>query len=243
MAIPLTCIILDDNYLDRLTIESELEGRDSIRLLGSFASALEAVGPIKKQKPDVLLLDINMPDINGLQLLKGLETQAPVCIIVSSHPEYALESYELHVFDYILKPLTTERFNHALKRVREFLAIKQRAEAYVAMIESEKIVFREGHDEIHLTLNDISYLEAFGDYTKIVTPKKDYLTLATLGSFLESLPSEKFVRIHRSYAVAKAKVSLITRNTIGINDVNLPVGKTYRISLAQIKSLNGNKRS
>lgn len=243
MAIPLTCIILDDDYLDRLTIESELEGRDSIRLIGSFASALEAIGPIKKHRPDVLLLDVNMPDINGLQLLKGLETQAPICIVISSHPEYALESYELNVFDYILKPLTTERFNHALKRVRDFLAIKQRAEAYVAMIENEKIVFKEGHHEVHLTLNDISYLEAFGDYTKIVTPKKDYLTLATLGSFLENLPSEKFVRIHRSYAVAKAKISLITRNTIGINDVNLPVGKTYRISLAQIKSLNGNTKS
>ncbi|MET6996277.1 LytR/AlgR family response regulator transcription factor [Chitinophaga defluvii] len=243
MSTPLSCVILDDNYLDRLAIASELEGRDSIRLIGSFASALEAIGPIKKQQPDLLLLDVNMPDINGLQLLKGLGSQAPACIIVSSHPEYALDGFALNVFDYILKPLTTERFNHALKRLRDFLAMKQRAEAYVAMVENEKIVFKEGHDEIHLTLNDISYLEAFGDYTKIVTPKKDYLTLATLGSFLENLPSEKFVRIHRSYAVAKAKVSLITRNTIGINNVNLPVGKTYRISLAQIKSLNGNTKS
>lgn len=243
MTAVLTCIIVDDDYLDRLSVELELKGTNHMRLLGSFSSALEVIEFIKNNKPDVLFLDVDMPDISGLQLFKSINSYSPVCIVISSYPEYALESFELKVFDYILKPLTAQRFNDTMMRLSDFYAIKQKAAAYASMIEREKVVFKQGHDEVHLDTNEIIYLEAFGDYTKVVTNQKIYLTLATLSSFLDHLSGDKFLRIHRSYAVARSQINLVCNNTIEVAGVNLPVGKTYRSCLAQIKLLNGAGKS
>lgn len=231
----LTCIIVDDNYLDRLAIEIELKNLDNIKSLGSFANAMEALETIRNYKPDILFLDVDMPDVNGLQLFRNINSYTPICVIISSYPEYAVEGFELKVFDYILKPLTTERFDVAMKRLFDFIQIREKAMAYTTLFENEKVVFKEGHNVIYLNIHEIIYLEAFGDYTKVVTGLKSYLTLATLTSFLEELPSDKFTRIHRSYAIARERIKLICNTSVGIGDVNLPIGKTYRSLLSQIK--------
>jgi DNA-binding LytR/AlgR family response regulator len=196
---------------------------------------MESLETIRNYKPDILFLDVDMPDVNGLQLLRNISSYAPVCIIISSYPEYAVEGFELKVFDYILKPLTTERFDAAMKRLFDFILIREKAMAYTTLIENEKVVFKEGHNVIYLNIHEIIYLEAFGDYTKVVTGPKSYLTLATLTGFLEELPSDKFTRIHRSYAIARERIKLIGNTSVGIGDVNLPIGKTYRSLLSQIK--------
>jgi DNA-binding LytR/AlgR family response regulator len=130
-------------------------------------------------------------------------------------------------FDYILKPVISERFNDAVKRLADFINIKERARAYSAMIEDEKIAFKEGHNAVYLSVNDIVYLEAFGDYTKVVTPAKNYLTLATLSNFLQSLPPGRFMRVHRSYVIAINKVKSLNVKNIDIGTSILPIGKTY----------------
>lgn len=223
----LTCIIIDDNDLDRLAIEVEVNAYEEFHLLGSFCNPIEAIEFIRIQKPTILFLDIDMPEITGLELIKSIIDLDTINVIISSHPEFALQGFQLKVFDFILKPVESDRFESCVKRIFDFTQLKDKAEAYDVLFEHEKIIFKEGYNMVTLNVNEISYLEAYGDYTKIVTQKKKHLTLATLSNFLESLPGGKFVRIHRSYVVAVNKIERIGAKhiTIGIN--NLPIGKTY----------------
>lgn len=231
----LSCIVVDDDDLDRLAVEIEARA-SGMKIIGSFDHAAQAAETIRNHQPDVLFLDVEMPGITGLELFRSIQSYSPLCVIISSYPEFAIESFQLKVFDYILKPLTADRFKSCTDRLSDFAEIRAKAEAYTALIENEKVTFKEGHNVIYLKVSDILYLEAFGDYTKVVTRNKNYLTLATLGGFLEDLPADKFTRIHRSYAVCKDQISHIGNTSVVIADVNLPVGKTYRSFLRQIRS-------
>jgi len=227
MANALSCIVVDDSYLDRIAVETALKTFSHIKLLGSFENAMEALESISANKPDLLFLDVDMPDVSGLDLFKNLNKCAPLCVVISSYPEYALECFELKIFDYILKPLEPDRFGTCIKRLEDFLALKEKAQSYDVLFDCESIVFKEGYTTVRLQSSEVIYLEAFGDYTKIVTEKKTYLTLATLSSFLESLPLGKFMRIHRSYVIAISKVQCFHLKQIDMGTGMLPVGKTY----------------
>lgn len=223
----LTCIIIDDDDLDRMAVEAEAREHQKLNVLGSFSNPIEALDFIKIQRPDILCLDIDMPELNGLDFIKSITALDTINIIISSHPEYALQGFQLKVFDFILKPLESERFTGTIKRVLDFMQLKDKAEAYDVLFENEKIIFKEGHQIVTLNSNEILYLEAYGDYTKIVTDKKEYLTLATLSNFLESLPTGKFMRIHRSYVVAINKIQSFGTKSVNVGINVLPIGKTY----------------
>ena len=227
MAGTISCIVVDDSYLDRIAVETALKTFRHIKLLGSFENATAALESIITNKPDLLFLDVDMPDFSGLQLFKSLNTSCPLCVVISSYPEYALECFELKIFDYILKPIETERFTACVKRLDDFLALKEKAQSYDVLFDCESIVFKEGYTTVRLQASEVIYLEAFGDYTKIVTEKRTYLTLATLSNFLESLPEGKFMRIHRSYVIAINKVQCFHVKQIDMGTNMLPVGKTY----------------
>lgn len=227
MVSTLSCIVVDDSYLDRIAVETALQNFQHLKLLGSFENATAAFESICRNKPDLLFLDVDMPDISGLQLYRSLHAVCPLCVVISSHPEYALECFELKVFDYILKPLESDRFNACVKRLDDFLALREKAHSYDVLFDCEHIVFKEGHATVRLQASDVIYLEAFGDYTKIVTEKRTFLTLATLSNFLESLPDGKFMRIHRSYVVAINRVQCFHAKHIDMGANMLPVGKTY----------------
>lgn len=223
-----TCIIVDDSHLDRIAIEIELKSFGRMKLLGCFSNAMEASEVIKNQLPDVLFLDVDMPEITGMELLRSIHDYAPVCIMITSHPEFALEGFELKVFDYILKPLETDRFLVCMDRLTDFLILKKKAQAYDVQFESEHVVFKEGYSMIKLDIRSIVYLEAFGDYTKIVTEHKVYLTLTTLSHFLELLPAQRFMRIHRSYVIAVQRARCFNVKSVDMGgDSLLPIGKTY----------------
>ncbi|KQC00154.1 LytTR family DNA-binding domain-containing protein [Pedobacter sp. Hv1] len=223
----LTCLIIDDDDLDRMAVEAEAKEHQKLNVLGSFSNPIEALDFIKIQRPDILFLDIDMPELNGLDFIKSITALDTINIIISSHPEYALQGFQLKVFDFILKPLESVRFESTIKRVFDFTQLKDKAEAYDVLFENEKIIFKEGHQMVTLNSNEILYLEAYGDYTKIVTDKKEHLTLATLSNFLESLPVGKFMRIHRSYVVATNKIDSFGTKQIVIGLNTLPIGKTY----------------
>jgi len=222
-----TCIIIDDEAIDRMAIETELDNFEHIHCLGSFENGMDALQAYHQLKPDIVFVDIDMPDISGLDLIKTINSGNSANIIVSSHPEYALQGFELKVFDYILKPVETERLAECIKRLESFFALREKAHAYDVAFGQEQIAFKEGHRMIRISVDKIMYLEAYGDYTKIVTDEKTYLSLTTLSSFLESLPQGRFLRIHRSYVIAISKVQCFNFRNIDIGNSQLPVSRTY----------------
>ena len=227
MTKPLSCIVIDDCPLDRQAVENEIFSYPDLKLSGSFDNCIDALSFFNTCKPDVLFVDIDMPEINGLDFIRSINQSNCINVIVSSHPEYALQGFQLKVFDFILKPVEISRFCSSIQRINDFIQLKSKAEAYDVLFENEKVIFKDGHNSVTLSLNEILYLEAYGDYTKIVTEKKSHLTLTTLSSFLESLPAGKFMRIHRSYVIAINKVQCFNIKSIDMGTSILPIGKTY----------------
>lgn len=230
----LTCIIVDDDEFDQMVLKTELQQYEYIKILGSYNSPLTAISPIMRYKPDILFLDIDMPEINGIDFVKSITDLGTINVFITSHPEFAIQGFQLQVFDFILKPLDHDRLERCIERIVDFKMLKGKAEAYDVLFEKEKISFKEGHQIVNINANDVIYLEAYGDYTKIVTEKDSYLTLATLSNFMESLPIGKFMRIHRSYVVAINKVRRLRQKNLDLGIGSVPIGKTYWKEAKQI---------
>lgn len=229
-----TCIIVDDDELDRLTLVSYVRRYPFLRMAGVFASAAEALVFIQKNEPpDVLLLDIDMPDMNGLDLRKQL-AQVPACIFVTSHPEFAVEGFEIATLDYIVKPLKADRFAKAMERLQQFLEIHYKAELLDYTLGEDTLFIKDGHNHIKLQLYEIIYLEALKDYTGIVTRRKKFCVLTPLGNLLKEKAFQTFVRIHRSYAIQKHFIKEISSKEIMINDILLPIGRSYKEAVERL---------
>jgi len=228
-------IAVDDNLLDLLMLKEYAVQFSFLKELGHYGTPDEALVAVRDQRPDLIFLDIEMPGMNGVEILRTIRQYVPLAVFITSHPEFALEGFDLSAFDYILKPLTEERFAATARRLGEYWMMKEKAEAYEVQFEKEFVVIKEGYDQLKILLHEIIYLEAMQDYTKVVTEKKSYLTLTTLTAFLEKLPVAKFLRVHRSYAVALSKINRIAGNNIICCDVTIPVGKTYRAGITQLK--------
>ncbi len=228
-------IAIDDNPLDLLAISEYAARFDLLENCGLFSNALEGYGAIRATRPHVVFLDIEMPVFSGIELLRKIREEVPVAVFVTSHPEYALEGFELSALDYILKPVEEDRFGQALHRIADYLEMKRKSEAYEVWLESDTLVIREGYNQVKLSQREIVYLEAMQDYTRVVTTDRPYMTLSSLTFFLAQLPAERFLRIHRSYAVARWHIKEVRGSEIVCSSGTLPVGKTYRSSVSKIK--------
>jgi DNA-binding LytR/AlgR family response regulator len=233
----INCVIIDDNEVDRIMVEEYVQQAGNLKLIGSFSNALEASELLKQKKVQLLFVDVEMPMINGIDFIKTLE-DPPLCIFITSYPEYAVEAFGIHAFDYLLKPLKTERFEQALKRVEELMDIRSKALEYDMQMENDTLLIKEGNSISRVNMNDIIFLEALTNYTKIVTTDRKYITLMNLKGFLEELPQDKFIRVHRSYAVAKNKISRLRNGELQLGIYKIPVGKTYRLQINKIFSDN-----
>ncbi len=231
-----TCVIVDDNELDRLTVVSYVRRYPFLYAAGIFESAEQALAYIQKNEPpDVLFLDIDMPGMNGLELRKQL-SQIPACIFVTSHPEFALEGFETAALDYIVKPLKADRFAKAMERLEQFLEVHHKAELLDYTLGEDTLFIKDGHQHIKLRLHEIIYLEALKDYTGIVTDKKKYCVLTPLGNLLKEKAFQTFIRIHRSYAIQKHYIKQISSREVLVNDKLLPVGRSYKESVERLLS-------
>lgn len=230
-------ISIDDNHVDLLILKEYAAAFPFLTHCGSFSSSAEGLLAVETIKPDLIFSDIEMPDISGLQMLKQIKEKVPIAVFITSHPEFALEGFELSVLDYILKPVTADRFLKTASRIKEYWEMKQKAILYEVLFEKESLIIKDGHSQIKLPQQDIIYLEAMQDYTKVVTEKKNYLTLTTLTGFLEKLSDNNFIRVHRSYAVAIKKINELHNNRIICGNLEIPIGKTYRNSIARLKLL------
>ena len=223
-------LIVDDDELDRITVLNEASKYPFLQKIAVCSSGLEAIEFINQHKPDIVFSDIEMPDTNGIEMMRALMGKIPVPVFITSHPEFALESYDLEVFDYILKPLSAERFEKFTARVQEFFRLRKKAmNIDDDTDESGYIMVKQGYEKHRLHHSDIIYLEAMKDYTKIKTLSgQSILVLETMGSLLKQLPEDRFLRIHRSYAVNQKKVESISSTKVNIHGVELPVGKSFK---------------
>ena len=224
------CIIIDDDEIDKLTTLSFARKYPFLNICGVCSSASEALVVIEKNTIDVLLSDIDMPDVNGLDFRRGM-MNIPVCVFITSHPDFALAGFELAALDFLIKPLKSERFDACMKRVQEFLEVKQKAKLYEYSLGTDSIIIKDGHNLVKLKLHEIIYLEALKDYTLIVTSAKRYCVLSTIGNLLKEKNFQTFIRIHRSYAVQKNLVNSITPSQVNVNDIALPIGRSYKDDL------------
>ena len=228
-----TCIIVDDLPLDRLALQTLLRDYPYMELRGSFGSAEQALEHIGQNRlPDALFLDIDMPGQNGLGLRKEL-IAIPACIFITAHPEFALDGFELAALDYIVKPLTEERLEKAMRRLKDYLDAYFKAELFDFSMGPATVVIKEGYNQVKLPMQEIIYLEALRNYTAIVTRKKKYCVLSPLGTLLQEKNFNQFVRIHRSYAVNGNTISGISASEVRVNDILLPLGKSYRESVGK----------
>ncbi|MEP0266313.1 LytTR family DNA-binding domain-containing protein [Dokdonia sp.] len=225
----LQCIIADDEPIARQILETYIEALPHLEICASCKNAFEVLEVLQVKTVDILFLDINMPKLSGLSLLKTMQ-QKPEVIITTAYPEYAIEGFELSVTDYLLKPFSLERFlqavNKVQKNVKEETKIisTDREEATTSVfVKSDKKIIKINFDEI-------SHIEAYGNYIKIFTDKM-ILTPQTLSDFLSKLP-DSFIRIHKSFVINFNQLKLIDGNQIILqNDIKLPVGKSYKKEL------------
>ncbi len=226
-----TCIIIDDDEIDRLTVLSFAKKFPILDILGVFESAEEALPFIEKEKVDILFLDIDMPGLNGIEFRKKA-LEIPVCIFITAHPEHAVESFEIETLDFIVKPLKLDRFAQTVSRIEEFMEIKLKASLFEASIGGDTIYIKEGHEQTKVKLHEILYLEALKDYTLVITDKKRHCVLSSIGNLLKEDHFQSFIRIHRSFAVQKQFIQKINSTEIILNNnISIPVGRSYKENL------------
>lgn len=232
----LTCIVVDDDEIDRLATISFIRKYPFLRIQGVFSSPEEVLPAIKTTLPDVLFLDIDMPKLTGLDLRDRL-MEVPVCIFITSYAEYAVESFEKEAFDFLIKPVNNERFEKTMIRVQDYFTLRHKAAKLDTIHGEDSVFIKEGHDRIRISINDIQYLEALKDYTRVVTPERKYCVLSSLGNLLKEEPFNSFIRIHKSFAVRRQHIKKITSSTVQVKDIELPVGRVYKEALDDLKLL------
>lgn len=228
------CIIIDDDDLDRLAVASYAKRFAVLEIIGVFKSAEMALSVIERERPDILFLDIDMPDIDGLDFRKKA-MQVPVCIFISAHPEHAIKTYLLDTLDFITKPINMDRFTKTVARIEAYMTIREKATLFESIVNNNEIYIKEGHEKVKIRFEDIKYLEAFKDYTRIVTRDQNHNVLSSLGVLLKTPEFSSFIRIHRSYAIPKKSIRKVMANEITLeDDTVLPVGRSYKNELKQL---------
>lgn len=223
-------LIIDDEPLAIKVIENYLKELDNIQVVETFNNALDALNFLKDEKVDLIFLDINMPLLDGLSFIQVLE-EKPAIIITSAHKEFAVETYELDVLDYLVKPISFPRFVKSINRA-------------IRTLDGKKSIGFELHDRPHIFvkvdkkklqkifLDEILVVESLKDYLKINTLTNNYIIHQTLSSFTSQLP-DNFIRIHRSYTISLDKVDVVEGNSLEIDGIRYTIGRTY---IEEVKS-------
>jgi DNA-binding LytR/AlgR family response regulator len=222
------CLIVDDEELARELIETYLNQLPDFEITAICASAIEASSILKKKSVDLLFLDIEMPVLKGTDFLKNL-VHKPKVIFTTAHREYAIESYELNVVDYLLKPIV---FNRFFKAIEKFLDTQILIETTNKTTELTHIFVQSNKKNIKVNYDDILYIESIKDYIKIHTTDSTLVIKHGISAFEDKLDN-RFLRVHRSYIVNSQKVTAYTKQDIEINAIEIPIGDLYKKSVLE----------
>ncbi|WP_242092185.1 LytR/AlgR family response regulator transcription factor [Aestuariivivens sediminicola] len=222
----ITCAIIDDEPLAIQVIENHLKSFDNLEVLNIYNNPLKAFEELQQSKPDVIFLDINMPQMTGFTFLQNLGYK-PLVVVTTAYREYAVESFELDVADYLVKPIP---FNRFLKTINKVYRLKQQTSGGSSdpNLQQEPHIFLKVNKKlVKVYLTDIFYIESLKDYIKVITNLGDYVVHKSLTAITEELPSSNFIRVHRSYTVSMSHVKALDGNTIEIADKKIPIGRMY----------------
>ena len=226
----LSCIIVDDEPVARKILQEFTEQTPFLDLVGKFESAMKAEDFLRGNKPDIIFLDIEMPKVSGLQMLKRFNVESMV-ILTTAFPQYALDGYEFDIIDYLLKPFAFSRFLKAVQKAKDYMAMKtqsdtQSAPSYI-FIRSDKRIEK-------VELAEILYAEVLGNYVTIVTGRKKIIAYLTMKSLESQLPGGDFIKIHQSFLVNRSHIESLEGNELKVGTRLLPISRNYRESVTAL---------
>lgn len=220
----LSCYIIDDEPPAIRVLEHYIHQAPQLQLLGSASDAVQGMQAVQELQPQLLFLDINMPRLSGISLVKALPNP-PAVVFTTAYPEYALEGFELEAMDYLLKPISFERFLKAVNKAHRQMAAQGASEP------PSFLLLQAGRKLYRVPLEEILYLQAYGDYVKVFTAKQLYVPKTTLNQLEEELPESTFFRIHRSYLISLSQIKYLEGNFVVIGGEKIPIGRSYREGL------------
>lgn len=257
---PIRILIVDDEPLALEVLETYIQQIPSLQLVARCSHAIEAFEAIRRYEVDLMLLDIQMPQITGIDFIKTL-ANPPRVIFTTAYSHYALESYELNAVDYLLKPISFERFFKAIQKAATLIQSSSKASAQASLTATQTageapqmsaempatstaekpdfIFVKSDKKLLKIRLEDIYFIEGLKDYVMIYTPTGRIVTLQTMKSLEEKLPAEQFVRAHRSYIVGLRHIDLMEGNQLVVDKKEIPIGKNYKDEL--VEALNKNR--
>lgn len=226
-------IIVDDEVAAHSNIEDYASNLKNLKLLKNCYNAFEAISFLNSNQVDLIFLDINMPKLSGLDFLKTIKNP-PLIIICSAYSEYAIDGFTLNVTDYLLKPFSFERFISAVNKVNTLSEQSVKQVIQTESNKSERIFLKDSKKHYQVKISDILYIEAFGNYVKVIMKDKTIITHQTLSYFNATLSKDDFVQVHKSFVVAKEHINLIEGNLVHIESNKIPISKTYKINVNQL---------
>lgn len=229
--IDISCLVVDDEPLALSLLSDYIGSTDGLRLTAALSNPLEALRLADQQLVHLIFLDVQMPELTGIQFMKVLQKKIPI-VLTTAYGEYALEGFEHNVVDYLLKPISFERFLIAVEKARQRIGSFQTAPLVATPV--DYFFVKSEYKIIKLNFSDVVYLEGLRDYVAIHTTDNKILTLQSLNSFQESLPANRFVRVHKSYIINLDKLSVIEQRTVKVTHAVIPIGSAYEAAFKKL---------
>lgn len=221
------CIIIEDQAPAQRVLKKYIEDVGILELIGVYTSAVEALPIVQTQKLDLIFLDIHLPTISGIDFLSSLKNP-PMVIMTTAFPDYALQSFEYNVVDYLLKPFSFQRFVQAVAKFNSYSLPEKQIQTESTKTDESSVYIKSGHDLIRVRLLDILYVKSDTDYTEIITKHKKYLSQDSLKSWVDRLP-ESFCQIHKSYIVNLDQIHKVSGGYVYVSDEEaLPIGRVFK---------------
>jgi two-component system, LytTR family, response regulator len=224
----LNCIVVDDSSIQRILVTKLVDSHPNLTLIGEFSNAIETKNCLSTKPVDLLFLDIEMPVISGFNLLDGLKDK-PQIIFITAKADYAVKAFEYDATDYLQKPITKERFNAAIKRALDMHNLRRDN----IEEEGEHIFIKSNLKKLKIYTSKIKWIEAYGDYVKVVTEEDSHLVLSTMKSFELDLSKEKFIRVHKSFIINIDKIEKFNSKFAEIGVTKIPLSRNKKDELVK----------
>jgi len=228
----INCLIVDDEPLAIKIIENYLNKYNEFKIMNSFEDGFEASEYLRTHKIDLLFLDVQMPEISGLELIKNLN-ERPYTIIITAFRDFAIESYELAIDDYLLKPVSFSRFTKAINRARKKIISKKEniekvKKQFVLQEADNFLTVKEKYKKVRINLEEIIFIESFREYSHIHTNNQTIITRQNLSSLEQELDEKGFLRVHKSFLINLRKIKSFSPNEIFLNTISVPIGRSFK---------------